>query len=95
MNASLKLWTPLQIVLATFFGGPMAGCYFLGRNYKAANRREQARYCYIAGALLSMLSPMMFAFSSDIVPLSFGVSLGISIIACIALAGVYELAWTI
>lgn len=48
-------WSTLQISLASSFAGPMAGCYFLGRNLQQLDDSSRAKKCYLIGILMSVL----------------------------------------
>lgn len=50
-----KFWSLMQISLASYFAGPMAGCYFLGRNFRQSGAVSQARMSYLAGVLGTLL----------------------------------------
>lgn len=50
-----KLWSLRQIQSASFLAGPMAGCYFLGKNFAEMGFQEYAKWSFIgciAGPLL-------------------------------------------
>ena len=48
---SLKLASPNQVLLAAILGGPVAGCLFLGLNFKAMGELQQLRQTVIFGAV--------------------------------------------
>ena len=53
MKKKAFLWSPLQIVTASFVAGPFAGCYMLGKNYKIFGLSNLAKNCYIVGLLFT------------------------------------------
>ena len=46
-----RLWSPVQVSIAAYFGGPIAGGYFLGKNSQRLGLSKQAQRCYAAGIL--------------------------------------------
>lgn len=58
MQSEIKqpyLWSIPQILLASYLAGPMAGCYFLGKNFQQLNSLDHAKKCYLAGMIASVL----------------------------------------
>jgi hypothetical protein len=62
-----KYWTSPQIYVASWLGGPVAGCYFLGRNFRKLGNPRAAKRTYLGGILgtlalciIAMLIPQEF-----------------------------------
>lgn len=49
------LYSPMQVKLAAFFGGPLAGVYLLQRNFLALERPDAARRTLLLGLGLCLL----------------------------------------
>lgn len=47
--------TRMQVVLASFIGGPFASSYLIGKNYKNIGNKQRAKQWYAAGVVLSVL----------------------------------------
>jgi hypothetical protein len=47
--SSQPLWSVTQISLASLLAGPLAGCYFLGKNFRAFGSPTYAKWCYLIG----------------------------------------------
>jgi len=70
------LFTPLQVGIGTFMGGPLAGTYYLMSNFDVLNKHKEARYSLLGGILLTMvilgLLPIMpERFPNYILPISY------------------------
>lgn len=52
---SQSLWSVKQISIASFLAGPMAGCYFLGKNFREFGSPTYAKWCYLTGFLATLL----------------------------------------
>ncbi|TNF04349.1 MAG: hypothetical protein EP323_06825 [Gammaproteobacteria bacterium] len=54
-----RLYTPLQIGLGSFFGGPVAMVYFLWQNFKTLDNQNGMQYC-LAGGILFNVGLLLF-----------------------------------
>lgn len=54
-----KIYTPLQIGLGSFFGGPFAMTYFLWQNFKTLDNQNGAQYT-LAGGILFNIGLLLF-----------------------------------
>lgn len=59
------LWSISQISLASSFAGPMAGCYFLGKNFQQLGLLDHAKKCYLTGVIGSVLLFMILFLSPE------------------------------
>jgi hypothetical protein len=53
----LKLYTPYQIALGSFFGGPIALVYFLWQNFKTLGKQDAAKHTVIWGVIFNVALP--------------------------------------
>lgn len=51
---TLKLYSPFQIALGSFFGGPIALVYFLWENFKTLGKLEAAKQTIIWGIVFNL-----------------------------------------
>ena len=56
----ISVYTPIQIFLGTLLGGPFAGVYFLGANFKAMHRDRAARLMWVLGPVLILVFLVVF-----------------------------------
>jgi hypothetical protein len=65
--ASSKVYSPRQIYVASFIGGPLSGGWFLSRNYRAISNSPAAIRSLVAGwAIVVALFPLMFVLPEKI-----------------------------
>lgn len=69
----LKLYSPFQIALGSFFGGPIALVYFLWQNFKTLGKSDAAKQTVIWGlifnvALLPTLQLLPSGFPEIVLP---------------------------
>lgn len=64
----MKLYTPLQILIATFLGGPFVATYLLSENFKTRKQKANFKKTFIGGAVLSVLSVLALPFLPDVIP---------------------------
>ena len=57
-----KIFSPLQIRLASFIGGPLAAIYFLKANFDNLNNKEGAKKTLIFGLAFSVLLILILPF---------------------------------
>lgn len=74
-----KIYSPIQIALGSFWGGPIAVVYFLHKNYISLNNEELARKTIILGslfliALLGILPFLPENFPSIVIPLAYSLT---------------------
>lgn len=50
----LKLYSPFQIALGSFFGGPIAVVYFLWQNFKTLGKSDAAKQAVIWGVIFNL-----------------------------------------
>lgn len=67
-----RLWSLKQIFLASLLAGPIAGCYFMGKNFKKFGLPADAKKCYLAGILGTLLITTLLA----LIPERFTVGMG-------------------
>lgn len=60
-----QFWSINQIYLAAAFGGLVAGCYFLGRNYRLLGRPREAKISYLLGIFGTLLLILLASFIPD------------------------------
>ena len=58
----LKLYSPFQIALGSFFGGPIALVYFLWQNFKTLGKSGAAKQTVIWGAIFNLALPPVHQF---------------------------------
>tara|TARA_R110000822_G_scaffold60287_4_gene150188 strand:+ start:20646 stop:21071 length:426 start_codon:yes stop_codon:yes gene_type:complete len=51
----LKLYSPFQVTLGSFFGGPIAMVYFLWKNFKTLGKSDAARQTIIWGVVFNVV----------------------------------------
>ena len=51
----LKIYSPYQILLGSFWGGPIAGVYFLYRNYILLDNHKYAKKTILLGSFLILV----------------------------------------
>lgn len=61
LTRKISVYTPNQIFLGTLLGGPFAGVYFLGANFKAMRRDRAARLMWALGPILILVFLAVFA----------------------------------
>jgi hypothetical protein len=76
-----KLYTPTQIRLGSFLGGPIAAVYFLRENFRVLGRLPEVRTTLIVGTavvigLLALLPFLPAHFPNYIVPLTYSYAAG-------------------
>ena len=52
---NIMLYSPRQMELATFLGGPLCGIYMLTANYKRLEKTEYARNVILIGSIMTVL----------------------------------------
>tara|TARA_B100000963_G_C22430973_1_gene582142 strand:+ start:200 stop:670 length:471 start_codon:yes stop_codon:yes gene_type:complete len=52
---NIMLYSPRQMEIATFLGGPLCGIYMLSANYKRLEKTEYARNVIFIGSILTVL----------------------------------------
>ena len=52
---NIMLYSPRQMELATFLGGPLCGIYMLTANYKRLEKTEYARNVILIGSIMTAL----------------------------------------
>ena len=52
---NIMLYSPRQMELATFVGGPLCGIYMLTANYKRLEKTEYARNVILIGSIMTVL----------------------------------------
>ncbi len=67
-----RFWSKGQIFIGTLFGGPIAGCYFLGKNYQMLGNKKSAKKAFAIGwfgttilMILTLLVPFSIPSSND------------------------------
>ena len=75
-DAKIPLYSPTQIAVGAYLGGPLAGIYLLHANFKALSKDGAARSVLIGGALfmmvlLAVLPFMPHQFPSYVIPISY------------------------
>ncbi len=50
----LKLYSPFQVALGSFFGGPLAMVYFLWQNFKTLGKQHAAKQTIIWGVVFNL-----------------------------------------
>jgi len=60
-NTRVTLYSGTQVRIATFFGGPLAGCILMARNYGSLARPDKAGPCLIIG-FISTIALIVAAF---------------------------------
>ncbi len=70
------LFTPLQVGIGTFMGGPLAAAYYLMSNFDVLNQQKEARYSLLIGilftmAILGILPILPERFPDYILPISY------------------------
>ena len=50
-----EFFSPKQIYVGTFVGGPLAAAYFLGRNFKIMDKDRLNKLCKIFGVVLTVV----------------------------------------
>lgn len=73
-----KIYSPNQVGLGTFFGGPLAAVYFLKKNFDAVDNSATAEKTVIIGgacivALLCLLSYVPDTFPRMVIPIAYTV----------------------
>jgi len=63
-----KLYTPLQIWLGIYFGGPLAAIYFLINNFVSLNKIRSAQFTFFLGGAVSTLTYVYLLLISDLHP---------------------------
>lgn len=66
--AQIKLYSPTQVGLGAFFGGPFAAIYFLKGNFDALQEFEFSRRVAIIGAVACVVMLAVIPFLPDNVP---------------------------
>ena len=61
-NKKGSFWSIGQISMAAYFGGPIGGCYLLGKNYQQFGLHSEAKKAHIAGFLGTIGLVLMFFF---------------------------------
>jgi hypothetical protein len=79
--ASPKLYTPLQVRLGSFLGGPIASVYFLRENFRTLGKASEARATLgwggaIVIGLLASLPFLPTRFPNYVVPLAYSYAAG-------------------
>jgi hypothetical protein len=79
--ASPKLYTPLQVRLGSFLGGPIASVYFLRENFRTLGKASEARATLMWGGafvicLLASLPFLPTRFPNYVVPLAYSYAAG-------------------
>lgn len=64
----IKLYTPLQVVMGTFFGGPVAATYFIKQNYDAVFDTSRSSKTLIIGSVFSLVFLLVIPFIPEWVP---------------------------
>jgi hypothetical protein len=77
---STPLFSPAQVAVAAFLGGPIAGAWLMRSNYRAANEEEHARRALlwgIIGTLAAIVVSFMLSedFPSMVLPISYTMAL--------------------
>jgi hypothetical protein len=67
-SVSGKLFTPLQVALGIFFGGPIAFSYFLRANFMAMGDKQKAERVLRYGLLLTLVLLSILPFLPDQFP---------------------------
>ena len=52
--ARIPVFSPIQVSVGTFLGGPLAGIYALHANFKALGKSDEARNTILLGALFTL-----------------------------------------
>jgi len=68
--SKLRFYSPDQIAVATFFGGPVAGCWFIGRNYLIFGETGKASEATKVACLWPLFLPMLNFLPGDFFPKS-------------------------
>jgi len=64
----IKLYSPIQVGLAAFFGGPLAAVYTIWQNFRALGNRSAAAQTMLWGGLLLVLLIGILPFLPDKFP---------------------------
>ncbi len=54
-NNEKKLYTKGWVLLGTYFGGPLAGCYMVSKNFEALGQKELAQKVFRIGIITTIL----------------------------------------
>lgn len=65
-----NMYSPAQVCLGTFLGGPIAAVYFLKKNYDMMGIEDSGRTTLIWGTLLTLLFMVGLQYIPDSVPVS-------------------------
>ena len=65
---AVRYYSPNQIYVGTFLGGPIAGIWYLARNFSAFGQDEAVRSTWLYGLLLTILFVEVGMFVPDEVP---------------------------
>ena len=76
----IPIFTPNQVFLGSLLGGPFAGIYILGTNFKAMGKDRKARMLWLLGPLL-VLSFFVIDFAWPTLPLQ-ALPVSFALIAC-------------
>lgn len=61
VNEGLVLYSPWQIYMASYFGSPVAGAWFISRNYRAMSQPAKVRESLILG-VAAMFALLLIGF---------------------------------
>ena len=77
----VPLYTPFQVRIASFIGGPFAAVYTLHRNFKRIGKGREARLtlCWGVGLIVVMVAALPFLpnkFPNMVIPLAYSIGAG-------------------
>ena len=64
----LKMYSPNQVFLGSFFGGPLAMLYFLWANFKTLGKSKEAKYTVIYGIAFALALILFLRFVPEQIP---------------------------
>jgi len=60
-----RVWSMLQINIASFIGGPFCGCYLVSKNYKILENKKLSKKLILIGVLSFLLIIIFLMFLPD------------------------------
>jgi hypothetical protein len=81
ISPNAKLYTPAQVRVGSFIGGPIAAAYLLWENFRVLDREPEARAALAWGAafvvfLMALLPFLPTRFPNSLIPLLYSIAAG-------------------